>query len=204
MPSTLGSNAIRRSGSTRNRKIETEWLGRAEASQDDGRPWSGTWLKAFESNTASRSAPRSPSTASEETLEAAPGFAARTRRPPNPTAAADTQADRSWPTPPTQCSANSRPPRAISEIETPSDFRSRRISAQSSTISTCFLPGSTPARVAGKLVKIQLRHRGQYSVAPTILSKIGISHLEVFRWTNPMVVKMVVRPIAKLSEEAAA
>jgi hypothetical protein len=55
--------------------------------------------------------------------------------------------------------------RAISEIETPSDFRSRRISAQSSTISTCFLPGSTPARVTGKLVKIQLPHRGQYSVA---------------------------------------
>jgi hypothetical protein len=30
--------------------------------------------------------------------------------------------------------------RAISEIETTSDLRSRRISAQSSTISTCFLP----------------------------------------------------------------
>jgi hypothetical protein len=29
--------------------------------------------------------------------------------------------------------------RAISEIPTPSDLRSRRISAQSSTISTCFL-----------------------------------------------------------------
>jgi hypothetical protein len=40
--------------------------------------------------------------------------------------------------------------RAISEIETPSDFRSRRISAQSSTISTCFLPDSTPARVKAK------------------------------------------------------
>jgi hypothetical protein len=46
--------------------------------------------------------------------------------------------------------------RAISEIETPSDLRSRRISAQSSTISTCFLPGSTPARVTGKLVNFQL------------------------------------------------
>jgi hypothetical protein len=55
--------------------------------------------------------------------------------------------------------------RAISEIETPSDLRSRRISAQSSTISTCFLPGSTPARVTGKLVNSQLPHRGQYSVA---------------------------------------
>jgi hypothetical protein len=64
--------------------------------------------------------------------------------------------------------------RAISEIETPSDFRSRRISAQSSTISTCFLPGSTPARVKAKLVKIQLPHRGQYSVA------VDTSH-ETFR-----------------------
>jgi hypothetical protein len=55
--------------------------------------------------------------------------------------------------------------RAISEIDTPSDLRSRRISAQSSTISTCFLPGSTPARVTGKLVNFQLPHRDQYSVA---------------------------------------
>jgi len=55
--------------------------------------------------------------------------------------------------------------RAISEIEIPSDLRSRRISAQSSTISTCFLPGSTSARVTGKLVNFQLPHRGQYSVA---------------------------------------
>jgi hypothetical protein len=54
--------------------------------------------------------------------------------------------------------------RAISEIDTPSDRRSRRISAQSSTINTCFLPGSTAARVTGKLVKPQ-PHRGQYSVA---------------------------------------
>ena len=29
-----------------------------------------------------------------------------------------------------------------------------------------------------------------------------ILHLGVFRWTYPMMVKMVVRPIAKLSEEA--
>jgi hypothetical protein len=55
--------------------------------------------------------------------------------------------------------------RAISEIDTPSDLRSRRISAQSSMISTCFLPGSTPARVTGKLVNFQLPHRGQYSAA---------------------------------------
>jgi hypothetical protein len=55
--------------------------------------------------------------------------------------------------------------RAISEIDTPSDLRSRRISAQSSTISTCFLPGSTPARVTKELVNFQLPHRGQYSVA---------------------------------------
>jgi hypothetical protein len=55
--------------------------------------------------------------------------------------------------------------RAISEIDTPSDLRNRRISAQSSTTSTCFLPGSTPARVTGKLVNFQLPHRGQYSVA---------------------------------------
>jgi len=42
--------------------------------------------------------------------------------------------------------------RAISEIDTSSDLRSRRISAQSSTISTRFLPGSTRARVTGQLV----------------------------------------------------
>jgi hypothetical protein len=55
--------------------------------------------------------------------------------------------------------------RAISEIETPSERRSLRISAQSSTISTRSLPGSTPARVSGKLVKFQLPHRGQFSPA---------------------------------------
>jgi hypothetical protein len=31
--------------------------------------------------------------------------------------------------------------------------------------------------------------------------EIRILHLGVFRWTTQMVVKMVVRPIAKLSEE---
>jgi hypothetical protein len=55
--------------------------------------------------------------------------------------------------------------RAISEIETPSERRSLRISAQSSTISTRSLPRSTPARVSGKLVKFQLPHRGQFSPA---------------------------------------
>jgi hypothetical protein len=55
--------------------------------------------------------------------------------------------------------------RAISEIETPSDRRNLRISAQSSTISTRSLPGSTPARVSGKLVNFQLPHRGQFSPA---------------------------------------
>jgi hypothetical protein len=55
--------------------------------------------------------------------------------------------------------------RAISEIETPSDRRNLRISAQSPTISTRSLPGSTPARVRGKLVNFQLPHRGQFSPA---------------------------------------
>ena len=32
--------------------------------------------------------------------------------------------------------------------------------------------------------------------------KIRILYFDVFRWTNPMVVKMVVRPIAQLSEQA--
>src|SRR5215218_6955460 len=74
--------------------------------------------------------------------------------------------------------------RAISEIDTPSDRRSRRISAQSSTISTCFLPGSTRARVKEKLVKIQLPHRGQYSVAAdTRAPRTGLKvHLPGSMW----------------------
>jgi hypothetical protein len=52
--------------------------------------------------------------------------------------------------------------RAISEIGTPSARRSRRTSAQSSTPNTRFLPGSTPARVSGKLVNFQLPRPGQY------------------------------------------
>jgi len=55
--------------------------------------------------------------------------------------------------------------RAISEIAKPSARRSRRISAQSSTPNTRFLPGSTPARVSGKLVNFRLPHRGQFSPA---------------------------------------
>ncbi len=46
--------------------------------------------------------------------------------------------------------------------------RSRRISAQSSTLSTCSLPGSATARVSGKLVKIQLPRCDQNSDAADI------------------------------------
>jgi hypothetical protein len=55
--------------------------------------------------------------------------------------------------------------RAISAIGICSARRSRRISAQSSTLSTCSLPGSAKARVSGKLVKIRLPRCDQYSVA---------------------------------------
>src|SRR6266516_3908504 len=55
--------------------------------------------------------------------------------------------------------------RAICATGRPSDRRNRRISAQSSTLSTCFLPSSDAARVLGKLVKIRLPRRGQYSAA---------------------------------------
>ena len=55
--------------------------------------------------------------------------------------------------------------RAISEIAMPSARRSRRISAQSSTPNTRFLPGSVQARVSRKLVNFQLPCRGQYSLA---------------------------------------
>jgi hypothetical protein len=53
--------------------------------------------------------------------------------------------------------------RAISEFDNPSARLNRRISAQSSTPSTRFLPGSTTASVSGKLLKIQLPHPAQYS-----------------------------------------
>jgi hypothetical protein len=55
--------------------------------------------------------------------------------------------------------------RAISEFDNSSARLSRRISAQSSTLSTRFLPGSTTARVSGKLLKIRLPHPVQYSGA---------------------------------------
>jgi hypothetical protein len=55
--------------------------------------------------------------------------------------------------------------RAISEIDNSSDRRNRRISAQSSTLNTRFLPGSVPARVSGKLVSFRLPRAGQYWVA---------------------------------------
>ena len=55
--------------------------------------------------------------------------------------------------------------RAISAIGICSARLSRRISAQSSTLSTCFLPDSAPARVSGKLVNFRLPRCGQYSVA---------------------------------------
>ena len=47
----------------------------------------------------------------------------------------------------------------------PSDRQSRRISAQSSTLSTCFLPSSAEARVSGKLVNFRLPRGDQYSLA---------------------------------------
>ena len=72
--------------------------------------------------------------------------------------------------------------RAISEIETPSDRRNRRISAQSSTISTQSLPGSTPARVSGKLVKFQLPHRGQFSPAVDMASDSRWADESIFDW----------------------
>ena len=48
------------------------------------------------------------------------------------------------------------------------------------------------------------RHRQRPSAPADVkfLLKIRASHLGGFWWTNPMVVKMVVRPIVKLSEEA--
>jgi len=54
---------------------------------------------------------------------------------------------------------------AISEIDTPSGRRSRRISAQSSTLNTRFLPGSTEPRIYRKLVKIRLPTPDQYSAS---------------------------------------
>jgi hypothetical protein len=55
--------------------------------------------------------------------------------------------------------------RAISAIGIRSARRSRRTSAQSSTLSTRFLPGSTQARVLGKPVNFRLPRSGQFSLA---------------------------------------
>jgi hypothetical protein len=55
--------------------------------------------------------------------------------------------------------------REICEIDIPSDRRSRRISAQSSTSNARFLPCSVRARVSGKLVNSQLPRADQYFVA---------------------------------------
>jgi hypothetical protein len=55
--------------------------------------------------------------------------------------------------------------RAISEIDTRSARCNRRISAQSSTPNTCFLPRSTEHRLQGKLVKFRLPRAGQFSLA---------------------------------------
>jgi len=55
--------------------------------------------------------------------------------------------------------------RAICEIDMASGRRKRRISAQSSTPNTRFLPCSVQARVSGKLVNFQLPRADQYSVA---------------------------------------
>jgi hypothetical protein len=54
--------------------------------------------------------------------------------------------------------------RAISEIDNRSDRRNRRISAQSSTLNTRFLPGPQP-RLSRKLVNFQLPRTDHYSVA---------------------------------------
>jgi hypothetical protein len=55
--------------------------------------------------------------------------------------------------------------RAISEIDSFSARRNRRISAQSSTLNTHFLPGSIQARVIRKVVSFRLPRPGQFSLA---------------------------------------
>jgi len=62
--------------------------------------------------------------------------------------------------------------RAISAIGICSARRSRRISAQSSTLSTCSLPDSARARLSGKVVKIRLPRPGQYSISADRSSRI--------------------------------
>jgi hypothetical protein len=69
--------------------------------------------------------------------------------------------------------------RAISETAIPSARRNRRISAQSSTSSTCFLPSSNRARVSGKLVNFQFPRGGQFSVAADIVEPFRDQHCDL-------------------------
>jgi hypothetical protein len=55
--------------------------------------------------------------------------------------------------------------RAISEIDIFSDRRNRRISAQSSTLNTHFLPGSVGASLIRKVVNIRVPRPVQFSDA---------------------------------------
>ena len=77
----------------------------------------------------------------------------------------DTSAARPRPTPPAPCSSRHPSTRAIALIGIPSARCSRRISAQSSTINTRFLPGSARARVSAQVVNFRLPRRGQFSGA---------------------------------------
>ena len=82
--------------------------------------------------------------------------------PPTPAAHADTAVAGQRPAPPSQCFA--LPPSPVRSPRSPcSARRNRRISAQSSTSSTCFLPSSVPARVSEKLVHFRLPRGGQFS-----------------------------------------
>jgi hypothetical protein len=55
--------------------------------------------------------------------------------------------------------------RATCEIDNPSDRRNRRISAQSSTFSTYFLPDSTRARLSAQVVNFRVPRPVQFSGA---------------------------------------
>ena len=59
---------------------------------------------------------------------------------------------------------------AISEIDIRSAWRSRRISAQSSTLNTRFLPGSTKPRVSGSWSTFGYRNVVSFQVPSTPLS----------------------------------
>ena len=87
--------------------------------------------------------------------------------------------------------------RAISEIETPSDFYSRRISAQSSTISTCFLPGSTPARSRESWSKFS------WAVAADKLTAVVVSGLKasIPAWSERSISRCCEREFQKFSQQ---